>query len=98
GLLGVVSLAACASAASLQALIVGQLAAGVAWALALTSASTIALGLGYVGREGLVSGILFSMLAAAALARLATTVTGARHESVAMAPIAAWIAASLIAI
>ena len=68
---GVAALAACAYAPSLTLLVVAQGFAGAAWCIVMTSAFTAALEAGKPGREGLFTGTLFSMLAAAALARLA---------------------------
>lgn len=64
-------------ATSLGELIVLQALAGGAWGTILMSALTAALDLGKPGREGFVSGLLMSMLAVAAFARIAYVTFGA---------------------
>jgi MFS family permease len=99
GGLGVVSLAACGAAGSLESLIVAQAAAGIAWAVALTSAMATGLALGRAGREGLVTGLLYSMLAAAAVARLGLLASGAAPASTSETlPMIAWVLAAVIAV
>ena len=66
----------CARAPTLEWLVGAQLLAGAAWGIALTAAFTAALEAGRPGREGLFTGLLFSVLAMAALARVAGTAAG----------------------
>ncbi len=60
-----------AGAGSLNFLIAMQFIAGGAWGCVLMSAVTAALVIGHTGREGAVTGALFSLLALATLARMA---------------------------
>lgn len=76
GWIGVVALAGVAVAPSLAGLVVMQLAAGAAWGVTLMAIFTAALEAGKPGREGLATGVLFSLLAAAALSRLAAASSG----------------------
>ena len=76
GMLGVAAFAGCARAPSLEWLMFAQVSAGVAWSLALTAAFTAALAAGKPNRQGLLTGILFSVLAAAAIARMAILLSG----------------------
>jgi hypothetical protein len=99
GLIGVAALAGVSRAPSLEWLITAQSIAGVAWSFALTAAFTAALAAGRPGREGLLTGILFSTLAAAAILRIAILLSGKQGsfylESV---PFVLWaLAAFLIA-
>ena len=76
GVIGVLALIACAKAPSLTPLVIAQAFAGVAWSIALMSAFTAALEAGRPGREGLLTGVLFSTLAAASIARLGIFIAG----------------------
>ena len=97
GLAGAVALFACTLAPSLATLILGQAVAGACWGAALSGAISAALETGRPGREGFVTGILFSMLAAAALARIAFVATGvAAPESVWTLPPVAWGLAAVV--
>lgn len=58
-----------AAADSLETLIAAQMLAGGAWGVVFTTGVSTALGLGTSGREGLVLGLLFTMLSLAALTR-----------------------------
>ena len=64
--------------------------------MALNAAFGAALDTGRVGREGLMTGILFSILAAAALARLGANAAGLQ-SGLTFAPGFAWAAAGAIA-
>jgi len=86
------------NAATFEALVAAQLVAGAAWAIALCAAFTAAIEIGRSGREGLVTGVLFSVLAMAALARLAATSSGLSAQmSFANVPAAAWLVAAAVA-
>jgi MFS family permease len=104
GVLGVVAYMASVHVRSLDALVIAQGIAGAAWAIALMSAFTAALEVGTPGREGFLTGILFSVLAAAALARLALiTVNAQAHATIGPqlphVPFVAWaLGAFIIAI
>jgi hypothetical protein len=99
GMLGVVAFAGCTRAPSLEWLMLAQVSAGVAWSIALTAAFTAALAAGKPNRQGLLTGILFSVLAAAAIVRMVILLSGKQGavylENV---PFIAWsLAAFLIA-
>lgn len=101
GTLGVAALFACSRAASVEALVAANLVAGAAWSVALMAAFTAALEAGRPGREGLVTGVLFSVLAGAALARIFAAWMGfAANPGLAGVlrdlPFGAWAAASLL--
>ena len=70
GILGTAAAACAANADDLEALIAAQFIAGGAWGTILMGAFTAAIALGHPGREGRITGILFSMLAVAAFARI----------------------------
>jgi hypothetical protein len=57
-------------------LVVAQFVAGAAWGAILMSAFTVAFAIGQNGAEGRMSGLLFSALALATLARMAAVATG----------------------
>lgn len=85
--LAMLGTAGAAFAPSLGLLLTAQLVTGAGWALLLCAAFSGALALGHTGREGLMSGLLQSSLALAALARIGivTTVAPAPAAAVAMA-------------
>jgi hypothetical protein len=103
GWFGVVALAGVAVAPSLTGLIVMQLVAGAAWGITLMAIFTAALESGKPGREGLATGVLFSLLAVAALSRLAAVSSGVAADPdfsrlLGWVPVLSWaIAAMLIA-
>ncbi|HET7795304.1 MAG TPA: MFS transporter, partial [Rhizobacter sp.] len=83
---------------SLPVLLVAQLAAGAAWACLLMSAFSAALALGHTGREGRFGGALSSVLAGAALARMAVLALEWQKDPAALsllgwAPVAGWLLA-----
>lgn len=89
------------AAPDLDALILAQLASGGAWGLVLVSAVAAALELGRPNREGSITGLLFSMLAVAAFARIGFTafVSPSRPElmpHLPMAPPVLWAIAALL--
>jgi hypothetical protein len=97
----VAALFACSRAASIEALVAANFVAGAAWSVALMAAFSTALEVGRGGREGLVTGVLFSVLAGAALARIFATWMGLHAQPaftgiLAALPFCAWAAASLI--
>ena len=99
GFVGAAALLACAHSGSLDAILPAQLVAGAAWAIALTSGFALAMQVGGAERAGFVSGMLFSLLAAAALVRLAMA-SGAVPMPIRTLldnlPFAAWVIASMI--
>ena len=92
---GALVLALLPHAPDFRMLVAAQLLAGAAWAIALTAAFTAALETGRPNREGLFTGVLFSMLAASALARLAATSAGLLDASPYAAALA-WAGAAVI--
>jgi MFS family permease len=85
-------------AAGLQPLIAAQLMAGAAWAGLLMSAFSVALALGHTGREGRFGGALSSVLALAALGRMAVVAAEwqkdpAAQPALVWAPVAGWLLA-----
>ena len=88
-------------AGGLQALIAAQLMAGAAWAGLLMSAFSVALTLGHTGREGRFGGALSSVLALAALGRMAVLAAEWQKDpgtqpALAWAPVAGWLLAGSV--
>ena len=88
-------------ATSLDALIVAQFLTGGAWGIILMSACTAAIELGHPGHEGSVTGVLFSMLAVAAFARISfVALVASTHpqltQHLPLAPAAAWAITTLL--
>lgn len=77
-------------AGSLPLLVAAQFVAGGAWGILMMSAFTSALVIGRTGREGLVAGSMFSLLALAAFARIAI-VTAQLNRDASLAPLLAWL-------
>ena len=75
-LIGALAILAAHVAQGLEQLVVAQFAAGAAWGAILMSAFTVAFAIGANGGEGRMSGLLFSALALATFARMATVATG----------------------
>jgi hypothetical protein len=75
-LIGALAIVAAHLAQGLEQMVVAQFAAGAAWGAILMSAFTVAFAIGENGGEGRMSGLLFSALALATLARMATVATG----------------------
>lgn len=95
---GALSLFYVQGAPTLEALVAAQLVAGAAWAVALCAAFTAAMEAGRPGREGMVMGVLFSMLAMAALGRLASVSSGFNAQpGFNHVPAVAWLATALVA-
>ena len=94
--IGMIAFALMVMAPSLEALAAIQLAAGAAWAVALNAAFSAALDTGRAGKEGFMTGVLFSILAVAALVRLGATSAGLQSGLV-LAPGFAWAGAAAIA-
>jgi len=75
-LIGALGILAAHLAHGLEQMVIAQFAAGAAWGAILMSAFTVAFAIGENGGEGQMSGLLFSALAIATLARMATIATG----------------------
>lgn len=99
GAAGAAALAACALAGSLAAVVAAQAAAGLAWGAMLSGAFAAASSL--ERRPGAATGLVFSVLAAATVARIALVASGAAAHDLAGAlpavPPIAWAAGALIA-
>ncbi len=101
GLVGVGAVYLAGQPIGLDALIGVQFIAGGAWGVILMSACTAAIDLGRPGREGSVTGMLFTMLAVATFARIAfaTGVAPGRAElapHMPMAPTYLWAIGALV--
>jgi MFS family permease len=88
-------------ATDLSQLVTAQLVAGAAWACLLLSGFSVALALGHTGREGRFGGALSSVLALAALGRLAVVAmewqkAPAAQTALAWAPVLGWLLAGLV--
>lgn len=77
-------------ASALPLLVVAQFVAGGAWGILMMSAFTSALVIGRTGREGLVTGSMFSLLALAAFARI-SIVAAQLNKDASLAPLIAWL-------
>lgn len=75
-LVGALAILAAHLAQGLEQMVVAQFAAGAAWGAILMSAFTVAFAIGENGGEGRMSGLLFSALALATLARMTAVATG----------------------
>ena len=89
GLFGGAAILAAEFAGGLHTLIVAQFLAGAAWGCMLMSAISAALAIGQTGSEGKVTGLLFSALALATLARMAA-VAGGLQKLPDYAPLLHW--------
>jgi hypothetical protein len=98
GLIGAIAIVVMEFSGTFAVVVAAQLIAGAAWGCIMMSAFAAAAALGYTGHEGKTTGILFSALALATFARMATTAAGALNDpSLASllhwAPIGCWAAA-----
>jgi len=82
GLIGALAILAAHLANGLEVVIAAQFAAGAAWGAILMSAFTVAFAIGANGGEGRMSGLLFSALAFATLARMAAVAAGLNADPV----------------
>lgn len=90
--LGALGAFAAAASGSLEQLIAAQGVAGGAWGTMLLCAFTAATAAGRIGREGFTLGLMFAVLAAATLGRIATVFSGAPAQP-AMAAVFSWMPA-----
>ena len=90
GCVGALATYASTIAGTLGLLIAAQFVAGGAWGILMMSAFTSALVIGRIGREGLVTGAMFSLLALAAFARIAL-VAFHLNKDTQFAPLLAWL-------
>jgi hypothetical protein len=77
------------TAGSLPVLVVAQFVAGAGWGCVMMSAVAAALAMGRTGREGFVTGALWSLLAVAAFTRIALVI-GQVPQSAGWKPVLAW--------
>jgi hypothetical protein len=89
-LIGALAILAAHLAQGLEQMVVAQFAAGAAWGAILMSAFTVAFAIGENGGEGRMSGLLFSALALATLARMATVATGFNADP-SLKAVLAWV-------
>jgi hypothetical protein len=88
-------------AGSLNLLVAMQFIAGGAWGCVLMSAVAAALAIGHTGREGTVTGALFSLLAVSAFARIAIVAAQLNKDPqfaalLSWAPVAIWAFAGVL--
>jgi len=100
GLIGAIAIVAMEFSGTFEVVVAAQLIAGAAWGCVLMSAFSAAAALGYTGAEGKTTGVLFSALALATFARMATTASGALNDPSLVpplhwAPVACWAVAGL---
>jgi MFS family permease len=98
---GGLAAAVVANAGSLPALVAAQFFAGAAWGCVMLSALAAALAMGRTGREGFVSGALWSLLALATFTRIALVIGQVPQQAawkplLAWAPGAMWLTAGLL--
>lgn len=87
---GAMATYAATAASTLELLMAAQFLAGGAWGVLMMSAFTSALVIGRTGREGLVTGAMFSLLALAAFARIAL-VSSQLNKDAQFAPLLLWL-------
>jgi hypothetical protein len=90
--LGALSLFGFTAAGSLEAILVMQCLTGGLWGILFTSTANAALDAGHVGREGMFTGLVFSVLAVAALMRIALVSSGASKTAM-LASLLPWLPA-----
>ena len=101
GCVGAVATYAATLAGTLELLMTAQFVAGGAWGVLMMSAYAGALVIGRTGREGLVTGTMFSLLALAAFARIALVAAQLNKDAqfaplLPWLPTAAWLAAAVV--
>jgi hypothetical protein len=89
GFIGAIAIVVMEFSGTLEVVVAAQLIAGAAWGGILMSAFAAAAALGYAGAEGKTTGVLFSALALATFARMATTASGALNDP-SLAPLLHW--------
>lgn len=89
GFIGAIAIVVMEFSGTFEVVVAAQLIAGAAWGCILMSAFSAAAALGYVGAEGKTTGVLFSALALATFARMATTASGALNDP-SLAPLLHW--------
>jgi hypothetical protein len=89
GFIGAIAIAVMEFSGTFEVVVAAQLIAGAAWGCVLMSAFSAAVALGYTGAEGKTTGVLFSALALATFARMATSASGALSDP-SLAPVIHW--------
>ena len=89
GMIGAIAIVVMEFSGTFEVVVAAQLIAGAAWGCILMSAFSAAAALGYTGAEGKTTGVLFSALALATFARMATTASGALNDP-SLAPLLHW--------
>jgi hypothetical protein len=89
GFIGAIAIVVMEFSGTFEVVVAAQLIAGVAWGCILMSAFSAAAALGYTGAGGKTTGVLFSALALATFARVATTASGALNDP-SVAPLLHW--------
>ena len=89
GLIGAIAIMVMEFSGTFEVVVAAQLIAGAAWGCILMSAFSAAAALGFTGAEGKITGVLFSALALATFARMATTASGALNDP-SLAPLLHW--------
>jgi hypothetical protein len=89
GFIGATAIVVMEFSGTFEVVVAAQLIAGAAWGCILMSAFSAAAALGYTGAEGKTTGVLFSALALATFARMATTASGALNDP-SLAPLLHW--------
>lgn len=96
-LAGAIAVAVVQRTGTLSALVVAQLVAGAAWAIATTVVVSAAIALGGVTRAGTAAGLIFAALAVAALVRLGLVSAGLQADPmIAWIPVIGWLAAGAL--
>jgi MFS family permease len=100
-LVGAAASAVAALAGSMPMLVAAQFVAGGAWGAVLMSAVAACIALGHTGREGAMTGSLFSLLALATFARMGLVAAQFNKDPqfaamLAWAPSAAWLLAAVV--
>ncbi len=90
GLLGAVAIVLMESSTALGLTVAAQIVAGTAWGAILMSAFAAAAALGATGHEGKTTGLMYSGLALATFARMATSASGTLADP-ALAPLVHWL-------
>jgi hypothetical protein len=90
GFIGAIAIVVMEFSGTFEVVIAAQLIAGAAWGCILMSAFSAAAALGYTGAEGKTTGVLFSALALATFARMATTASGVLKDP-SLVPLLHWV-------
>ena len=101
GMIGAIAIVVMEFSGTFEVVVAAQLIAGAAWGCILMSAFSAAAALGYTGAEGKTTGVLFSALALATFARMATTASGALNDPspaplLHWAPVVCWAVAGVL--